>query len=47
VSWGPGAPLAGFSIGIGFLYQEYQFDYALNSYGTMGELHRISLGMNL
>lgn len=44
---GTGAGLAGFSIGIGFLYQEYQFDYALNSYGTMGELHRISLGMSL
>jgi hypothetical protein len=44
---GTGAGLAGFSLGAGFLYQDYQFDYAFNSYGKIGGLHRISLGMNL
>jgi hypothetical protein len=44
---GTGAGLAGFSLGFGFLYQEYQFDYAFNSYGKVGGLHRISLNINL
>ncbi len=44
---GTGAGLAGFSLGLGFFYQDYQFDYAFNSYGKIGGLHRISLGMNL
>ena len=44
---GTGAGLAGFSLGLGFLYQEYQFDYAFNSYGKIGGLHRISLNIDL
>jgi hypothetical protein len=44
---GTGAGLAGFSLGAGILYQEYQFDYAFNSYGKIGGLHRISLSMNM
>lgn len=44
---GTGAGLAGFSLGLGFLYQDYQFDYAFNSYGKIGALHRISLSTNL
>jgi len=44
---GTGSGLAGFSLGLGILYQDYQFDYAFNSYGKTGGLHRISLNMNL
>jgi hypothetical protein len=44
---GTSAGLAGFSLGGGFLFQEYQIDYSFNSYGKIGELHRISLGMKL
>lgn len=38
--------LAGFSFGGGILVQEYIIDYALNSYGKIGSIHRISVGMN-
>jgi len=38
--------LAGFSFGGGILVQEYLIDYALNSYGKIGSIHRISVGMN-
>ncbi len=44
---GTGTGLAGFSLGAGFIYQDYQFDYAFNSYGKIGGLHRISLSTNL
>ena len=44
---GTGAGLAGFSLGLGVLLQDYQFDYAFNSYGKIGGLHRISLNMDL
>jgi len=43
---GTTAGLAGFSIGAGFIVNEYLVDYAFNSYGKIGGLHRISLGMN-
>lgn len=44
---GTSAGLAGFSLGGGFIFNEYLIDYAFNSYGKIGGLHRISLGMNL
>jgi hypothetical protein len=43
---GTTAGLAGFSIGAGFILNEYVLDYAFNSYGKIGGLHRLSLGMN-
>ncbi len=43
---GTTAGLAGFSLGAGFILNEYLIDYAFNSYGKIGGLHRISLGMN-
>jgi len=43
---GTTAGLAGFSIGAGFILNEYVIDYAYNSYGKIGGLNRISLGMN-
>jgi hypothetical protein len=44
---GTSAGLAGFSMGAGIIVKDYQFDYAFNSYGRVGGLHRISLSMNL
>ncbi|HTY37704.1 MAG TPA: type IX secretion system protein PorQ [Bacteroidota bacterium] len=45
---GGGTPgLAGMSLGGGILIGEYVIDYAFNSYGKIGSLHRISLGMGL
>ncbi|MCI0706886.1 MAG: type IX secretion system protein PorQ [Ignavibacteriae bacterium] len=44
---GTGAGLAGFSLGLGILVQDYQFDYAFNSYGKIGGLHRVTLNINL
>jgi len=44
---GTSAKLAGFSIGGGIILEEYQVDYSFNSYGLIGGLHRISLGINL
>ena len=44
---GTSAGLAGMSLGGGILLGEYVFDYAFNSYGKIGSLHRISVGMNL
>lgn len=44
---GTSAGLAGFSLGGGLVLKEYQIDYAFNSYGKIGGLHRISLGINL
>lgn len=43
---GTSAALAGFSMGAGIIIREYQLDYAFNSYGKIGGLHRISLGMS-
>jgi hypothetical protein len=44
---GTSAKLAGFSMGGGIILKEYRIDYAFNSYGQIGGLHRISLGINL
>ncbi|MEK7748477.1 MAG: type IX secretion system protein PorQ [Bacteroidota bacterium] len=44
---GTSAGMAGFSLGGGFLFDEYQLDYSFNSYGKIGSLHRISLAMSL
>jgi hypothetical protein len=41
---GTSAALAGFSGGIGITIQEYKVDYALSSMGSIGSLHRISIG---
>ncbi|HEY6952874.1 MAG TPA: type IX secretion system protein PorQ [Bacteroidota bacterium] len=43
---GTTAGLAGFSFGAGFILHEYLIDYAYNSYGKIGGLNRISLGMS-
>jgi hypothetical protein len=37
--------LAGMSLGGGILIGEYVIDYAFNSYGKIGGLHRVSVGM--
>lgn len=37
--------LAGFSFGAGILFEIYKIDYAFNSLGKIGALHRISVGM--
>jgi hypothetical protein len=44
---GTSAGLAGMSLGGGILIGEYILDYSFNSYGKIGSLHRISLGMGL
>ncbi len=41
------AGLAGFAFGGGILWKDYQIDYAFNSYGKIGSLHRFSLGLAL
>ncbi|MBI4427997.1 MAG: type IX secretion system protein PorQ [Ignavibacteriales bacterium] len=41
---GTSSGLAGFSLGGGILSGDYRFDYAFNSYGKIGALHRFSLG---
>lgn len=41
---GTSAHLAGISIGGGIVLGEYVVDYAFNSYGKIGSLHRISIG---
>jgi hypothetical protein len=38
------ARLAGFSLGFGVAVSTYNLDYAYNSFGRVGDLHRISLG---
>jgi hypothetical protein len=43
---GTSASLAGISLGGGILFGDYVLDYAFNSYGKIGGLHRISLGMS-
>ena len=42
---GSSSGLAGFSIGAGFVTDTYNLDYAYNSYGSIGALHRISLSL--
>lgn len=42
---GTSAGLAGISLGGGILFKEYVLDYSFNSFGKVGSLHRISLGM--
>jgi hypothetical protein len=44
---GAGAGLAGISFGAGIVTEPYKVDYAFNSLGKIGALHRISLGMIL
>ena len=44
---GTSAGLAGFSLGGGFAASTYKVDYAFSSLGTIGGLHRISLGIDL
>lgn len=36
--------LSGISLGAGFLWKDYTFDYAINSYGELGFIHQISIG---
>lgn len=42
---GSSAGMAGFAVGGGISFGTYRFDYAFNSYGKIGGLHRITLGM--
>jgi len=44
---GTGSGLAGFSFGGGILIKEYLIDYSFNSYGKIGGMHRISIGVVL
>jgi hypothetical protein len=44
---GSTAGLAGFSGGFGILVSDYRLDYAISSLGSVGEWHRVSLGMSL
>lgn len=44
---GTGAGLAGFSAGGGVVFGEYLLDYAFSSYGKIGGLHRVSVGVQL
>jgi hypothetical protein len=44
---GTSAGLGGFSLGVGLILNEYQIDYAYNSYGDFGGIQRFSLGINL
>jgi hypothetical protein len=37
--------LAGISLGAGLLFAPYTFDYAFNSMGSIGSLHRVSIGV--
>ncbi|MBN2017301.1 MAG: PorV/PorQ family protein [Candidatus Cloacimonetes bacterium] len=36
--------LSGISAGVGFSWKDYQFDYAVNSYGELGFIHQLSVG---
>ncbi len=42
---GKSSGLAGFSLGAGFMLNEYKVDYAFNSLGKIGGLHRIAVGI--
>jgi hypothetical protein len=41
---GTSSGLAGFSGGIGITVQEYRLDYGLSSLGSIGSLHRVTIG---
>jgi len=43
---GSSSGLAGFSLGAGFRTEMYTIDYAFNSMGKIGGLHRVSLGLS-
>lgn len=38
--------LAGFAGGFGYSYQKYVFDYSYSSYADLGNVHRLTLGVN-
>lgn len=38
--------LSGISAGFGFKWKEYNFDYAINSFGELGFIHQLSVGYN-
>jgi hypothetical protein len=42
---GSSAGLAGFAVGGGVFFGTHRIDYAFNSYGAIGGLHRITIGM--
>lgn len=44
---GTSSGLAGFAIGAGLMLDSYLFDYSYNSYGKIGGIHRISIGMEI
>lgn len=44
---GTTAGLAGFSGGVGINVQSYNVDYALSSLGSIGNLHRVTIGVRL
>ena len=44
---GTSAGMGGFSLGVGLVLNDYQIDYAYNSYGDFGGIQRFSLGINL
>lgn len=44
---GSSSGLAGFSVGGGIRTSMYNFDYAFNSFGKIGAMHRVGVGMNL
>jgi hypothetical protein len=41
------AGLAGFSMGVGIIVKDYQFDYAFRSWAKSIGMHHISLGISL
>ena len=45
--WKFGVDLGPFSLGIGFKYQGFSFDYAYNTLGDLGLTHRLSMGADL
>jgi len=44
---GSSSGLAGFAAGGGLQLQNYSFDYSFNSYGKIGGIHRVSVGISL
>lgn len=38
--------LSGISAGFGFNWKDYNFDYAINSFGELGFIHQLSMGYN-
>ena len=45
--WKFGVDLGPFSLGLGFKYQGFSFDYAYNTLGDLGLTHRLSMGAEL